>query len=191
MIDRKKFFDVVRSTLFTGTLTQGQVQGIEAILNEWDDREMEDLRYLAYMLATTKWETNHTMLPVREAYWLSEEWRKINLRYFPYYGRGFVQLTWEQNYKTMGRLLGIDLVKYPDKAMEMDTATLILFEGMLDAESGVGDFTGKALDEFFNDKVDDPVGARKIINGTDHDDAIAVIHYQFLAALKDSDVLSS
>lgn len=191
MIDRKKFFDAVRSTLFTGTLTQGQVQGIEAILNEWDDREMEDLRYLAYMLATTKWETNHTMLPVREAYWLSEEWRKINLRYFPYYGRGFVQLTWEQNYKTMGRLLGIDLVKYPDKAMEMDTATLILFEGMLDAESGVGDFTGKALDEFFNDKVDDPVGARKIINGTDHDDAIAVIHYQFLAALKDSDVLSS
>ena len=191
MIDRKKFFDVVRSTLFTSTLTQGQVQGIEAILNEWDDREMEDLRYLAYMLATTKWETNHTMLPVREAYWLSEEWRKINLRYFPYYGRGFVQLTWEQNYKTMGRLLGIDLVKYPDKAMEMDTATLILFEGMLDAESGVGDFTGKALDEFFNDKVDDPVGARKIINGTDHDDAIAVIHYQFLAALKDSDVLSS
>ena len=191
MIDRKKFFDVVRSTLFTSTLTQGQVQGIEAILNEWDDREMEDLRYLAYMLATTKWETNHTMLPVREAYWLSEEWRKINLRYFPYYGRGFVQLTWEQNYKTMGRLLGIDLVKYPDKAMELDTATLILFEGMLDAESGVGDFTGKALDEFFNDKVDDPVGARKIINGTDHDDAIAVIHYQFLAALKDSDVLSS
>lgn len=191
MIDRKKFFDAIRPTLFMGTLTQGQVSGIEAILNEWDDRGLEDLRYLAYMFATTKWETNHTMLPVREAYWLSEEWRKINLRYFPYYGRGFVQLTWEQNYKAMGRLLGIDLVKYPDKAMELDTATLILFEGMLDAESGVGDFTGKALDEFFNDKVDDPVGARKIINGTDHDDAIAVIHYQFLAALKDSDVLSS
>jgi hypothetical protein len=191
MIDRKKFFDAIRPDLFMGTLTQGQVQGIEAILNEWDDRELEDLRYLAYMLATTKWETNHTMLPVREAYWLSEEWRKINLRYYPYYGRGFVQLTWEQNYKTMGRLLGIDLVKYPDKAMELDIATLILFEGMLDAESGIGDFTCKALDEYFNDTVDDPVGARKIINGTDKDDEIAAIHYKFLAALKDSDVLSS
>ena len=34
----------------------------------------------AYILATAYWETARTMHPVVEAYWLSEEWRKKNLR---------------------------------------------------------------------------------------------------------------
>jgi peptidoglycan hydrolase-like protein with peptidoglycan-binding domain len=51
----------------------------------------------AYVLATTQWETNQTFKPVREAYWLSENWRKTHLRYHPFYGRGFVQLTWKNN----------------------------------------------------------------------------------------------
>ena len=50
----------------------------------------------AYVLATAYWETARTMEPVREAFWMSEEWRRANLRYFPWYGRGFVQLTWER-----------------------------------------------------------------------------------------------
>lgn len=53
----------------------------------------------AYVIATSYWETNKTMVPVKEAYWLSENWRKDNLRYYPWYGRGYVQLTWEDNYK--------------------------------------------------------------------------------------------
>ena len=51
--------------------------------------------WCAYGLATAWWETNKTMQPVREAYWLSEAWRKPNLRYYPHYGRGYVQLTWK------------------------------------------------------------------------------------------------
>ena len=39
---------------------------------------------LAYLLATAFWETARTMQPVDEAFWLSEAWRKKNLRY----GRG-------------------------------------------------------------------------------------------------------
>lgn len=191
MIDRKKFFDLVRANLFQGILTQGQVSGIDAILNEWEDRKLTDLRWLAYMLATTKWETNHTMLPVREAYWLSENWRKVNLRYYPYYGRGFVQLTWEDNYKKMGKLLGIDLLKEPDKAMDLEIAVQVLFEGMLKAESGVGDFTYKSLEEFFNDTKDDPLDARTIINSMDHAHDIANLHNLFLSDLKAASVLSS
>jgi threonine synthase len=42
----------------------------------------------AYVLATTEWETAQTFKPVREAFWLSEEWRRQNLNYYPYYGRG-------------------------------------------------------------------------------------------------------
>ncbi len=41
-----------------------------------------------------------------------------------------------------------------------------MFEGMLDADSSFGDFTGVALDDF-NDRTDDPVSAHKIINGLD------------------------
>jgi hypothetical protein len=49
---------------------------------------------MAYVLATTQWETAQTFKPVREAFWKDEEWRRVNLaRYYPYYGRGFVQLT--------------------------------------------------------------------------------------------------
>lgn len=36
------------------------------------------VKHTAYVLATAKWETNHTMKPVREAYWLSEDWRRKN-----------------------------------------------------------------------------------------------------------------
>ena len=39
---------------------------------------------LAYLLATAFWETARTMQPVDEAFWLSEAWRRKNLRY----GRG-------------------------------------------------------------------------------------------------------
>jgi hypothetical protein len=43
---------------------------------------------VAYVLATTEWETAQTFKPVREAFWLSEDWRRRNFRYYPYYGRG-------------------------------------------------------------------------------------------------------
>jgi predicted chitinase len=32
-----------------------------------------------------------------------------------YYGRGLVQLTWRNNYKKMGDLLGLDLVHHPKR----------------------------------------------------------------------------
>jgi len=183
-IDRKTFFDGVRADLFNGTLTQDQVNGIVAILDEWEARKLTDLRWLAYMFATTYHETNMTMQPVREAYWLSEEWRRRNLRYYPWYGRGYVQLTWEENYKKMGRLLGIDLWGNLDLAMEPRIAAAIMFEGMMKADSSFGDFTGKCLEMYFNDTTDDPVGARRIINGTDKADLIAGYHHGFLADLK-------
>lgn len=188
MIDRKKFFDGVRARLFSGTLNEAQVVGMSGILDEWERRKLTDLRWLAYMLATTKHETNATMQPVCEAYWLSEDWRKAHLRYWPYYGRGFVQLTWQANYLKMTKALraqfpDLDLVRHPDEALLLDVATAILFEGMLRAETGCGDFTGVCLEQFFDDITNDPVGARRIINGTDKDQLIAGYHYDFLTAL--------
>jgi hypothetical protein len=86
----------------------------------------------------------------------------------------------------MEQLLGVAFTKDPDLALDLQNAVLIMFEGMLKAESNVGDFTGKCLEQFFSATVDDPVGARGIINGTDHAEAIAALHRGFLAALKAS-----
>lgn len=183
MIDRKKFFDYARAKLFAGILTQGQVDGMNAVLDEWERRDLTDLRWLAYMLATDKHETNATMQAVREAYWLSEDWRRSHLRYWPYYGRGLVQLTWRENYEKMARFLDLPLVDQPDLALDLANAVTIMFEGMLRAETGVGDFTNRSLEEFFNATTDDPLGARRIINGTDKAPLIAGYHYDFLAAL--------
>lgn len=76
-------------------------------------------------LGTMAVETAHTLLPVREAFWLSEEWRRLNLRYYPWYGRGYIQLTWESNYDRYGRMIGVDLLTNPDRAMEPAIAALV------------------------------------------------------------------
>lgn len=62
-------------------------------------------------------ETAHTFEPVREAFWLSEEWRRLNLWYWPFYGRGYVQTTHEYNYIALGIATGLDLLADPDQAL--------------------------------------------------------------------------
>ena len=194
MIDRDRFFAAVRARLFGGTLSQDQVDGTTAVLNEWELRKLTDLRWLAYMLATAKHETNATMQPVREAYYVAptyegaEAWRKTHLRYWPFYGRGLVQLTWLDNYRKMNVALAkrfpkLDLVAEPERACELDIAVAVMFEGMLKAETGIGDFTGTCIEQYFNATTDDAVNARRIINGTDRAQLIAGYHHDFLQAL--------
>jgi hypothetical protein len=77
-------------------------------------------------LATVAIETASTFAPVREAFWLSEEWRRQNLRYYPYYGRGHLQLTWRENYATYGQQLGVDLVGNPDLALDPEVSARVL-----------------------------------------------------------------
>jgi hypothetical protein len=179
-LDRAKFFDAVRRQPFAGHLTQPQVAGMEAILAACPpDLGVEKT---AYCLATTFHETARTMQPIEEF------GRGKGKKYGPtgFWGRGYVQLTWEANYaKATKRLraLGIlkaseDLVKTPALAMRPDVAATILFYGMVE-----GWFTGKALADYFGPGRADPVGARRIINGTDADKLIAGYHAQFRVAL--------
>jgi hypothetical protein len=133
----------------------------------------------AYVLATSYWETNRTMKPVVEAYWLSEDWRRRNLRYYPWHGRGFVQLTWEANYKRAGLELGLRLTENPDLALDPDAAAQILVRGMKE-----GWFTGKRLDQYITLKRSDFIGARRIINGTDKAATIAGLARDYDDALK-------
>jgi hypothetical protein len=179
MIDRKRFFDGVRASLFHGILNQGQVDGMGAMLDEWERRKLSDLRWLADMMGTVYRECGPNMVPVREAHWLSEDWRRENLRYYPYYGRGLVQLTWADNYRKQGERLGVDLLGHPDLALEPRIASNIMFEGMIG-----GQFTGRKLADYFNATTEDWVEARRIINGLDHAEEIAAVSRKFYAALQ-------
>jgi hypothetical protein len=134
---------------------------------------------IAYVLATTEWETAQTFKPVREAFWLSEDWRRQNLRYYPYYGRGYVQLTWQNNYAKYSELLTVDLVKDPDKAMESSIALFVLAHGFK-----TGTFTGRKISDFVNAQQTDFVNARRCINGRDRAHDIAQLAEKYLKSLE-------
>lgn len=184
-VNRDRFYRTLRAQV--GSLTQQQVDGINAVLDEWEARGWTNVNQLAYMLATAWWETNKTMAPVREAYWMSEDWRRRNLRYWPYYGRGLVQLTWPFNYQKAGEVYGVNLLDNPDLALDPDLAVRIMFDGM---EQGW--FTGKSLDDYI-DEIDEPDSedlreykeARRIINGTDKAATIADLALKFERSLRE------
>jgi putative chitinase len=169
--DRKTYFDMVRDSLFYGKMAQQQVDGMEFILDTWEDtRAGQDVRWLSYELATTIHETASTMMPI-------EEYGKGKGQPYgipdretgeAYYGRGFVQLTWIDNYRAMTPIVNpmfpstaIDLVKNPAQALIPQVAAAIMFEGM-----ERGSFRkGQTLSRYFDEDTDDPYTAREIING--------------------------
>jgi hypothetical protein len=174
-VDVGTFFTEVRRTLFGGTLTGEQVEGMENILGYRDQvwPAMPD-EELCYLLATAKWETAHTMQPIKEygsASYLQSK------PYYPYYGRGLVQLTWLDNYNKYG----FDPAR-PDDALAWPGALHVAFDGMIK-----GKFTGKKLSDYFRAGVRPTQSqmeeARRIINGTDKKVEIASLGFKFLDAL--------
>jgi peptidoglycan hydrolase-like protein with peptidoglycan-binding domain len=181
MFDRPIIRNEVRSALFGGRMSPSQEAGLDAILNEWEQRRPSaDLRWLAYMLATAFHETARTMQPIREF------GKGRGRRYGvpdpatgeTYYGRGYVQLTWKSNYDKSTRRFGQDFVNNPDLALSPPLAAAIMFGGMTD-----GWFTGKKLGDYFSPGREDWRNARRIINGLDHADTIAGYGRQFMNAL--------
>ncbi|MDI6026703.1 hypothetical protein QBK99_10925 [Corticibacterium sp. UT-5YL-CI-8] len=182
-MDRAKFFAGLRargSGVFGTSLSQGQVSGTEAILDEAQARGVP-LRHLAYILATAYHETAHTMQPIAE--YGKGKGRKYGIPAGPdnqvYYGRGYVQLTWLANYAKAGKKLGVDFVRYPERAMDPRLAAQIMFLGMAE-----GWFTGKKLSDYIDGDKADYANARRIINGTDKKDLIAGYAKAFETALR-------
>lgn len=167
-MDRNKFFAIVRAKF--GGLTNGQIEGFTHILNKWDKADLHDIRWLAYMLATAWHETAKTMQPITE--YGSQKYLQSK-KYWPYIGRGYVQLTWKYNYEKYG------IAKTPLKALDPDFAAHIMIDGMVK-----GIFTGRKLIDYFSETKEDPIGARRIINGTDKDKLIAGYYKSFLQAIK-------
>ena len=198
-IDLKAFFDRVRLSLFAGKPLPGRVTGMTALLDAWEAcQTAQDMRWLAYALATVYHETGFSMQPVTEqggTVYLTYMYdpqspnpkraalAKANGNIHPgdgirYCGRGYVQLTWAINYRRIGDLIGIDLLAHPERALEPEIAAVILYEGMIG-----GWFSGVGLARYFNAKTTDWKNARRIINGLDCADKIAGYAKAFYAAL--------
>jgi putative chitinase len=201
MINRKFLFEHARETLFTGKLTQGQVDGLTFILDTWEaDHAKKDDRWLAYALGTAFHETAFRLQPIREFGGRDYYMRKYDVSSsvprqaalarsmgaLPgdgalFYGRGYVQLTWRANYAKMGKAFGVDLTSdatAADRALQPELAAKIMFKGMQD-----GMFTGKKFADYFNPTTEDWAGARKIINGIDQKDVIAMYARKFYACI--------
>jgi hypothetical protein len=192
-MNRQAFFDEIRHSLFSDRITQNQIDGLNFKLTAWEKSGLTDIRWLAYMLATSYHETAQTMQPIEEygkgrGKPYGQKLRHDRKPYtFPdklYYGRGDVQLTWYENYEAMGKLLGIPLLEQPELALKPDISAQIMIEGMTRGKSNRGDFTGASLENYFSATKDDPVHARRIINGLDKAKLIADYHNKFLTAIK-------
>lgn len=174
--DRTTYFDSVRGSLFSGKLSSQQVEGQEAILGEWempqDNVQMTDVRWLAYMLATTYHECSATMWPISEyGHGQGMEYGKKDAQTGQtYYGRGYVQLTWRDNYAKATRELGLkgdsDLEWHADMALDPQIAADVMFIGMREGWfRASSDGKRQTLARYFDGDTDDPYTAREIING--------------------------
>ena len=173
-------FEILRKQF--GTLEQSFVDGVNLVVAESEKEELE-YNQTAYVLATAYHESAGTFLPVKEAYWLSENWRKQNLRYYPYYGRGLVQITWKENYSKAGNKLGYgeQFANNPDMVMDQDISVKILVRG-----SKEGWFTTRKLSDYIDKEQSkkDYTNARRIINGMDKATKIANEAIVFEKALR-------
>lgn len=124
-----------------------------------DSTSLSRISEYAYVLATIRHETADKFAPITEMG--SQKYLRLK-PYYPYIGRGYVQLTWKWNYEKFGKMLDILLAENPSLANEPETAWKILELGMTK-----GLFTGKKLGDYFSDSKRDFYNARRIINGLD------------------------
>lgn len=178
-MNRTEFYARIRP-MFGGTLSQRQVDGIEALLAATSGLP---LMQRAYLLATAKHETDSTMQPIAEygrgkgkAYGNPGKYGQVP------YGRGYVQLTWDTNYERADKelKLGGALLKDFNLAMQPTIAAQILVRGCVE-----GWFTGRKLADY----IPDYRNARRVVNGTDQAELIAGYARTFEDALRAADLI--
>jgi len=175
--DRDIFFKDFE--LRTGLTPKPPVKaGLTVLLDDVENDEgFTQIRDVAYVLATIRWETGQAFQPVKE--------KRASRDKNP----------WQNNYQTAGEhlagtsfklasgslaLKADTLVKQPELVLEPPIAYAIAARGMRE-----GWFTGKKLSDFIRDgKPPDYVNARKIINGLDQAQAVAAYASAFELVLR-------
>jgi predicted chitinase len=160
-----------------GVLKDKQKVALEFLIKKLETSIIQSLKQQSYVLATIKHETADTFEPIKERGSLKYLKGKS---YYPFIGRGYVQITWKNNYETFGKLLGIDLVGNMDLALNPEYAWKICEIGM-----SRGLFTGKKLNDYFNDEISDWYNARRIINRLDRAIEISELAQKIYQTLED------
>src|SRR5262245_38500986 len=119
----------------TGNLKDIQRAGLEFLLDQLSlDTDFKMIRELAYVLATVKGETG-IFQPIREK--RANPTRQPDIfrrqqKYFPsgFFGRGYVQLTFEENYRGAGKKLAGAVFFVPNadgtqRAVSIDAETFV------------------------------------------------------------------
>jgi uncharacterized protein (DUF2235 family) len=151
--------------IFGGKLSQEQVDGLNIILDTVNSSEfnVKDKRIVAYILATSFWETGRTMQAVKEktdktgeAYFFRmydikgsrpQVAKRLGNLYpgdgVKFAGRGQVQLTGRTNYFNMGNYLKLDLINNPDLLLDTKVSARVLVHGIIE-----GSFTGVGINRY-------------------------------------------
>lgn len=175
---------------FGAIKSSATVENLKYIISRNTDFKVS-IEQLAYILATAYHETAHDFVPKYEygkaEYFIRKYWHNSKVAKwlgnddakdaFECRGRGLVQITGEDNYIKFG------IRENPDKALEIETATEILYKGMLK-----GMFSGKKLPDYIGFGKLDYIGARKVVNGNDKATLIAGYALKFLEILKKSQI---
>lgn len=183
-VDRDFFFDRVRQSLFGGSLSAAQVANMESIIRGFEEEGIEEGVWIAAGLATARIEVGMKMAPVREGFTATDAAARaavaklyakgvITTNYAlphpktgkSYYGRGYPQLTWYDNYLKAGKALGLDLIHNPDLMLDAKIAARVMAWGM----KGGHFRKGHSLPAYFpkgqTPSVSQMFASREIING--------------------------
>jgi putative chitinase len=206
------FFDAIRASLFGGTLSQGQVEGIDALLAEAEISQTTPAQ-TAYILATAYHETGRSMTPVMEnMHYSAKRIRAVWPARFasvahaePFAGNpealanevyGGRMGNTEPGDGFLGRGRGhvqtTGRSNYRRQGRKLGQPLERAPDLALDPEISAkilfggmldGDFTGRRLDEFVDGDKGDFLNARRVVNGTDRSDLIARYAVKWLTAL--------
>lgn len=152
---------------------EGAKQNIPYIINALDEQGILTPNNLAYALATVQHETAGTFKPIEE---YGGRQQAITRGYgggANYFGRGYIQLTHDYNYKDIGKKIGLgdELYNNPSLALQPEIASKILASFMKDR--GVTKYSDSG--DFYN--------ARRPVNGLDKADKIAGIAKGYAQAI--------
>ena len=167
MIDKEKFFYNYQN--YFGNLYQSQVDGLNFLIDKFDNEVNLSLEQIAYILGTVKWETAHTFQPIEERggynyfkYLIGKLGIRNLIEANKFKGRGYIQITGRTNYEKFSLILQDDFITNPTFVLLPEIAYKIMIYGFVN-----GSFTGKKLTDYIDGDKLDYFHARKIINGLD------------------------